>query len=125
MIYSRLRYKGVDLRVYPKSLTVKQERKVVRTPNPFSGCAVQEVGLGPLTVSGEGEFTGSHAGQDFREVETLFRQTGSGLLQIPGRAPVQAYFTELAMKQQAGPDFVEFAFTFVEDCGGGTVRERV
>ena len=114
-----LRFRGVDFRVNPKSLSMKRERKLVRFASPIAGSLVQDVGEQPLVVSGVGELCGSTAAQDYRALSDLFERGGSGLLQIPGQSPVQAWFASLGLLRRAGTDLWTYEFAFVQDCAGG------
>ena len=114
----RLRFRGVDFRYNPKSLSMKRERKLVRFASPIAGSFVQNVGEQPLVVSGTGELCGNTAAQDYRAISALFELDGSGLLQIPGQSPVQVWFASLGLLRQAEADLWTYEFTFVEDCNG-------
>lgn len=118
MTTERFRYRGAELRYNPKSIQLKRERKLVRLISPLSGAIVQDMGFLPAVVSGEGEFCGSTADGDYQNLRGLFEAGGSGLLQLPGQPPFQAYFASLGMARRAGPDVLRYQFTFTEDVSG-------
>ncbi len=111
----KLRFRGVDFHLNPKSLQIKREKKYVRLLSPTEGPVVQEVGRLPAQISGEGELCGDTAAEDYRTLVGLFEMAGSGYLQLPGEEPIAAYFASLGALRRAGPDVLRYSFSFVED----------
>lgn len=114
MTVEKLRFRGVDFTVNPKTLKVQREKKYVRLLSP-EGPVVQEVGRQPAQVSGEGELYGEGAQAAYQNLVGLFQMEGSGYLQVPGEEPMQAYFAGLGSLRRAGPEVLRYSFTFVED----------
>ena len=110
----RFRYKGAAFPYNPRSLTVKRERKLARFSGPLSGSVIQDLGAAPAVVSGEGELFGESAKSQLAALAALFGQGGAGLLQLPGRAPMAAWFSAFQSEEAAGVPVVRYRFTFVE-----------
>lgn len=113
------RYRGMDFPYSPRSVQIQRERKLVRLLSPVSGAVVQDMGFLPAVVTGEGELFGPLAEQEFQKMKQLFDSDGCGLLQIPGQPAMSAFFAELSLARNAGPDVLRYRFTFVES--GGSV----
>ena len=117
----RFRYKGVEFPLNPKSLTVRRERRLIRFSSPLAGNVIQDLGLAPAAISGEGELYGSHAAEDCRRLTGLLSGGGPGLLQLPGYPPLYAYFSSFSSTQAAGLPLIRYQFTFLEAGQEGAV----
>ncbi len=115
MTGKKLRFRGVDFYLNPKTLQVRREKKYVRLLSPTQGPVVQEVGRLPAQISGEGELYGERAEAEYQTLIGLFQMEGSGYLQLPGEEPMQAYFASLGALRKAGPEVMRYSFSFVED----------
>ena len=75
----KFRFRGLEFRYNPRSVTVKRERKLIRFLSPGGGSLVQDLGGMPALVSGEGEFFGENADSDYRRLRALFDEGEPGL----------------------------------------------
>lgn len=99
----------------PETVTVARRKNVGAYRIPRAGDALQDLGGGSRAVKGSGAFTGPGCAEEFRRLAAVFAAEGPGQLLLPGMAPFPAVFSSLTQKGDARPDYVGYAFEFLED----------
>ena len=113
-----MQYKGYVWPHNPRTYTIRYERKVAVHKIPFGRYAMQDLGLTRRVMTGEGEFYGPGAYDEFKKLASVFYQSGPGALVHPVWQSAKAYFVELALAQEPRKDYVKYTFTFWEDFEG-------
>lgn len=73
-----------------------------------------ENGGAATTVSGEGEFIGEDAFQQYKILKDIFLKGKSAWLRLPKAAPIKAKLTELNLMENARENMVSYSFSFEE-----------
>lgn len=119
---ANFRFKNYVFSYNPNRFEVSRKRiiKVFHPPimlNAESSKAyLQELGMEPIVVNGQGELIGDALMEEYAKLYRLFLEGGSGLLQIPGLVPFSCFFQKLSVVGQAGPKVLSYQFEFLEDC---------
>ncbi len=71
----------------PTALTLALERNVKETALPYRGTRLEDLGEAKRRITGEGYFTGEGCGEQWRQLQAVFRRGGPGSLQLPGQGP--------------------------------------
>ena len=120
-----MRYKDYTWPHNPEVYQVECRREVAALKVPFGGYVLQDLGRTYRILQGEGEFAGPRAYEQYKELEQVFLQGGSGVLVHPVWKTAGAYFVSLELTEEPLPDYVRYRFTFWEDThaySGGLVR---
>ena len=120
-----MRYKNYTWPYNPRVYTINFERKMAVHKVPFGRCHLQDLGLTRRILRGEGEFLGSGAYEEFKKLATVFYDDGPGLLIHPVWQISNAYFVELALRQEPRENYVSYSFTFWEESGGCDTEPEV
>lgn len=115
MNLSPMRYKDYVWPHNPKVYTIDYQRQVAVDKVPFGQYRLQDLGRTRRVMRGEGEFVGKDAYAQFGALANVFYKEGAGPLIHPLWQAANAYFVELALKQEPRPDYVSYRFTFWED----------
>ena len=107
----------------PSSIELISKNNVKEIQVPYSGCVLQNFGLYPRRITGKGEFFGKASSENFSDLQTLFKEGGEGMLNIPGIEPMQAVFKKLVMLEKSSPDNIEYEFEFVENISSSGKNE--
>lgn len=110
----KLRFKGYSFNYNPNTITVKQERRVVVHCSPLCKSIVQDVGVMPLVVTGEGELFGENVMLQFERLSATFASLNEGLLCLPDMAPFTACFCDLTVVRKPTPNLLKYSFRFME-----------
>ena len=110
-----MRYKDYTWPHNPEVYQVECRREVVAHKVPFGGYVLQDLGKTYRILQGEGEFVGVRAYEQYKELEQVFLQGGSGVLVHPVWKTARAYFVSLELTEEPLPDYVQYRFTFWED----------
>lgn len=97
----------------PESLKISHTRRIVTRFSPLCGSLVEDYGLEPIRVSGEGEFFGASAETEFTALVEVFKTEGKRNL-IVGGETLSAYFESLTVIRGAESRAIRFHFEFVE-----------
>ncbi len=116
MNLTSMRYKDYTWPHNPRVYSITYERKVAPHKIPFGRYQMQDMGRTFRVISGEGEFVGEDAYKQFGALVSTFYNAGPGTLSHPVWQATTAYFVELTLKQEPRPDYVNYSFTFWEDC---------
>lgn len=82
---------------------------------PGKGSFVEQVATGAHVVKGEGIFYGTQAQGQMRALEQLFEDKSAGMLFLPNRKPLRAFFTNLTIESSTQKDQVKYTFVFTQD----------
>lgn len=99
----------------PRTYSIRYERRVAVHKVPFGRYAMQNLGLSYRVMTGEGEFWGEDAYEQFKKLATVFYREGPGTLLHPVWQTAKAYFVGLSLAQEPRKDYVRYTFTFWED----------
>lgn len=110
-----MQYKGFVWPHNPRTYRIRYERRVAVHKVPFGRYAMQDVGLTYRVMTGEGEFWGEDAYEQFKKLATVFYEDGPGVLLHPVWQTSRAYFVGLSLAQEPRKDYVRYTFTFWED----------
>lgn len=99
----------------PATFRVQYRRNVAVHKVPFGGFCTEDLGTLCRVMEGEGEFSGTNAYRNFRELATIFADPGPGLLVHPVCQTIPAYFVSLQLTERPLPDYVRYTFTFWEN----------
>lgn len=80
-------------------------------------------GMGPAkrVITGSGVFFGTDAHNDFKALEALFEETGTGTLIHPFYGSRMVYFTGLELRENTRRDYAAYSFEFTEADEAGTI----
>ena len=113
-----MRYKTYTWPYNPRVYVIEFERKMAVHKVPFGRYHLQDLGLTRRVMRGEGEFLGPGAYDEFKKLACVFYDNGPGLLTHPVWQTANAYFVDLALKQEPREDYVSYSFTCWEDYAG-------
>lgn len=114
----KMSYKGFVFPVNPKNIRIRHDRKVSRGAVPYGSDAVSDMGAAARVISGEGEFFGENAVNDFMALKAAADSGGAGMLYIPSQKPICAVLSRLDMLCEDSEGIVKYSFTFVESESG-------
>lgn len=112
--YSLLRYKNFQFPYNPSTFSVQGEKQLFHQFAPGMGSVVTDLGRTARTVTGQGEFFGSQAREQFEALWSVFLEKEDGILALPATQPFYAFFSSLVLTGEAGADVLRYQFTFVE-----------
>lgn len=112
-----MRYKDYVWPHNPRIYGITYGRKVAVGKVPFGRYVMQDMGMTYRVLSGEGEFAGPGAYDEFKKLATVFYGPGPGVLTHPVWQLSSAYFVSLSLRQEPTEDYVSYAFEFWEDYG--------
>lgn len=110
-----MQYKGFVWPHNPRTYRIRYERRVAVHKVPFGRYTMQDLGLTYRVMTGEGEFWGEDAYEQFKQLATVFYHEGPGTLLHPVWQTSRAYFVGLSLAQEPRKDYVRYTFTFWED----------
>ena len=110
-----MRYKDYVFPQNPARLEIAVENQLAGAHCPGYGPVYQALGPARRIITGEGDFFGPGAEEDYRALERLFFEEGPGMLFLPTMVPVRAYFTRLSYLGQGDGAIIRYGFQFVED----------
>lgn len=115
MTLANLKYKTYTWPVNPKTYSIRFEKNTAVHHYPFTNInEIDDTGMKPREVSGEGEFIGEGAYEEFKKLATVFYNRGPGPLIHPIWQIQQAVFSRLEVYQEPSPNYVRYGFHFVE-----------
>lgn len=112
--YTLLQFRNFRFPYNPKRFSVQGGKQMFCPFAPGMGSIVRQLGRKARTVTGEGEFFGPNAREQFEKLWALFLEQEDGLLSLPAAAPFYAYFSSLTLTGEAGDNLLRYAFTFIE-----------
>jgi hypothetical protein len=120
---ANFQFKNYIFSFNPNRFEISRQRmiKVFQSPIGQPKAYLQDLGMEPIVVSGEGELIGESLMDEYAKLYQLFLEEESGLLQVPGLIPFSCFFRSLSIVGQAGPKVLTYQFEFIEDCEKNTV----
>lgn len=116
MELSPLKYKTYTWPENPASYKMRFEKNTAVHHYPYTNInEVDDTGMKPREVSGEGEFVGEGAYEEFKKLSSVFYSKGPGALIHPIWQIQQAIFTSLEVEQEPTPNYVKYSFGFIEN----------
>lgn len=113
-----LKYKTYTWPVNPSNYTLRFEKNTAIHSYPYTNInEIDDLGMKPREVSGEGEFIGEGAYEEFKKLASVFYNRGPGLLIHPIWQISNAVFNRLELAQEPTPNYVKYYFGFIEDTG--------
>ena len=113
-----MQYKDYTWPHNPRTYSISYQRSMAQHKVPFGRYHLQNLGLCRRVMTGEGEFYGVGAYDEFKKLATVFYSEGPGQLIHPVWQGAKVYFVELSLKQVPRRDYVSYTFTFWEDFVG-------
>ncbi len=114
MILATMRFAGFEWRYNPLTLKITHELSHSKRVLPTKGEVIAEPRVKVKVISGKGELAGADCLEQYKEIERIFRLGRKGVLTLPGRAPVYAYFTKLSAEATDTPELIVYNFEFAE-----------
>lgn len=122
---SPLKYKDYTWPCNPRTYSLRFEKNTVIHSYPYTNInEVDDLGNKPREISGEGEFVGEGAYDEFKKLASVFYKKGPGSLTHPIWQISQAIFNRLELEQEPTPNYVRYTFGFIEDTSENEVKEK-
>lgn len=118
MGYIKMKYKGFELNVNPKTFKMIAQKDFAKTTIPNGYEINKELGKKALVVKGEGSFVGIDSMEKAHLLLELFNKKGSDFLFLPSGDVTKMNFTKLEIKYSSASEKVDYAFEFLEDIEG-------
>lgn len=112
-----MRYKDYVWPHNPKTCEMTYKRSIAEIKLPFGGWVMQDMGKTGRVLSGEGEFVGENAYEQFRALAAVFDRGGAGVLMHPVWQMTNALFSSLTLAEEPRENYVRYYFEFREDAG--------
>lgn len=109
-----MRFNGYAFPYNPRKIEVGHAKNIKVVDMPFSAPVLQDLGLRPRVIKGEGELFGGDCFLQFEQLQAEFVRGGAGQLVCPLCEPMYAYFSALGVVGEPGPLALHYAFEFVE-----------
>lgn len=110
-----LRYKTYTWPVNPRTYSINFEKNIAIHHYPDTNInEVDDLGMKPREASGEGEFIGPGAYEEFKKLASVFYERKPGPLIHPIWQIQQAIFVRLQLMQEPTPNYVKYYFSFLE-----------
>lgn len=111
-----LKYKTYTWPSNPSNYTLRFEKNTAIHSYPYTNInEIDDLGMKPREVSGEGEFVGEGAYEEFKKLASIFYSKGPGPLIHPIWQISNAIFNKLEVAQEPTPNYVKYYFGFIED----------
>ncbi|WP_432400927.1 LysM peptidoglycan-binding domain-containing protein [Wukongibacter sp. M2B1] len=124
MSLALLKYKSYTWPVNPETYAMRFEKNTAIHHYPYTHInEIEDLGLKPREVSGNGEFIGEGAYEEFKKLATVFYDSGIGKLIHPIWQIQEAVFTRLELEQEPTPNYVKYSFTFTEHITENQIEE--
>ena len=114
MKLTQMRYKDYVWSHNPRVFEVSYTRQVSARKVPFGTAATTDMGTSCTVFSGEGEFAGQGAYEEFKKLAKVFYDAGPGILVHPVWQSANAHFVSLRLRQEPREDYVAYSFEFWE-----------
>lgn len=117
----RMKYKAFTWPENPETFEIHAVRVPQYTVNDLGD--YDYTGLGPMCriISGSGVFRGTYAYQNFNALQVMMANGVAGDLVHPLWGTISAFLTELEMKSESRPNYVEYSFGFREADESGMI----
>lgn len=122
---SPLKYKNYTWPINPTTYSLRFEKNTAIHHYPYTNInEVDDTGMKPREVSGEGEFIGEGAYEEFKKLASVFYNNGPGQLIHPIWQIQQAIFNRLEVAQEPTPNYVKYYFGFIEHMPEVKVQQK-
>lgn len=101
----------------PEIIRITHSRKISKLSIANGFDYVEDFGGGYRIISGEGEFFGENAQNDFDSLKAVFEKGGGGMLYLPSQKPVYAVFESLELIGEDIDGVFKYKFRFAESFG--------
>ena len=108
-------YKGVFFDCNPQSLVVRQEKQYQKEELTNGKFLIQETGVHPVRVEGDGMLFGSERFEKLQKLYALFAQKESGVLILPKMQPFAAHFAVFETSESPTLPIIRYRFIFEEE----------
>lgn len=123
MILAALKYKDYTWPHNPRTYAMDYEKRLVVHSYPYTNYnEIDDLGVVPREIRGEGEFIGPGAYEEFQKLANIFYKKGPGKLIHPKWVIQNAVFKELKVEEEPIPDYVRYNFLFIEDT---SIKENI
>lgn len=119
-----MRFNGFAFQYNPAKIEIGYAKNIKIVDMPFAAPVIQEIGLRPRVVRGEGELFGEDRFLQFDHLQAEFMRTGAGQLLCPLCEPMYAYFSALTVVGRSGPLVLRYTFEFTEQPQRGGREKR-
>ncbi len=109
-----MRFKGFEWRHNPREISLECEKNTGELNFPYNGSSLSETGRKCLVIRGKGELFGEDCLEQLDSLVELFRDSGEGLLTLPGMKPFYAVFENISVTGSPKPDVLSYSFVFRE-----------
>lgn len=116
MALKPMRFKNYTWPHNPKFFEVTRKRRLSVNHIPFGKFSVRDMGEEYRVFKGEGEFCGENAYEEFKKLESVFKEGTYGILVHPVIGSENVYFSSLTLKEEPMTDYVRYSFEFSENC---------
>lgn len=114
MNLSPMRFKNYTWPHNPRVYEIAFKRNLACHKVPFGVYVLQNMGRSYRVLSGDGEFVGVGAYDEFRKLATVFYDNSAGVLFHPVWQESLAYFAKLSLKEVPTENYVAYSFEFWE-----------
>lgn len=114
MISASMRYKNFTWHHNPKTLKIKNSKRIISLSYPYSYRTVQEMFKENAVIEGEGELYGENCIEQFNSLCKLYSSKNKGILSIGGIPSFEAYFTKLELLCEPKNNILTYSFQFTE-----------
>ncbi len=114
MVLATMRFSDLEWKYNPLTLKITHELSHSKRFLPDLTEVVEDPRVRVNVITGKGELFGEDCLEQYKEIERVFRSGKKGVLTLPNRAPVYAFFTKLYAEATDAPDLVVYGFEFVE-----------
>lgn len=118
MKLSKMRYKGYSWLHNPKEIKITKEQLLKEQHIPYDTGYMQDLGSKSRVIEGIGQLYGDDCLDQYKALEKLQGEKGSGILSLPNMKPFYAYFKSIGLACDPTPKLVTYKFVFVEDNSG-------
>lgn len=124
MSLAPLKYKNYTWPHNPRTYFIDYQKNIASHEYPYSNLNdLEDLGMKPREMGGEGEFIGEGAYEEFKKLASVFYSEGPGPLVHPLWDISNAIFKSLKVEQEPTPDYVKYSFSFIEDSKETSVKE--
>ena len=117
MGFSSIRYKSFTFPHNPETSTIKCSRSYVKHKYPeLAGNELEDFGPNAVVITGNGEFFGSNAYAQWKNLYSVFQLNGVGAFFHPVCTQVtRGLMTELQADLEPRPNYVKYSFEVIAD----------
>lgn len=111
-----MRYKDYVWPHNPRTYSITYRRAMAVTPVPYGFYTMESLGQTHRVMTGQGEFVGPGAYEEFKRLASVYYTGGEGILVHPCWQSAHVFFVGLSLTEVPRPDYVAYTFEFWEAC---------